>query len=208
LALLIGIDFDNTIAGYDHVFTALAERQGLLQAGIAKSKKDVRTALLGRPDGEQDWMRLQGSVYGAHMKEASLIEGVRDFLTRCRKSDIDLCIVSHKTEFGHFDTERVNLRDAASAWMEDKGFFDPKRYGFQRDAVFFESSREDKINRIAKIGCTHFIDDLEEVFLEPGFPGATERLLFAAEEKQLPTGPFKAFASWREISDALLDRTD
>jgi hypothetical protein len=206
--VLIGIDFDNTIAGYDHVFATVAEHQRLLGSGDAKTKKDVCTALLGRPGGEQDWMRLQGSVYGAHMKDACLIEGVGDFLTRCRKADIDLCIVSHKTEFGHFDTERVNLRDAASAWMEDKGFFDPDCYGFRRDAVFFESSRKDKINRIGKIGCTHFVDDLEEVFLEPGFPEETERLLFAAGAKQLPTGPFKAFGSWREISDAILGRID
>ena len=204
----IGIDFDNTIAGYDQVFVAVAERQGLLESGVAKTKKDVRTALLGRPGGEQNWMRLQGSVYGVHMKDASLIEGVEDFLTRCRKLGIDLCIVSHKTEFGHYDSERVNLRDAASTWMEEKGFFDPERYGFRRDAVFFESSREDKISRIAKIGCAHFIDDLEEVFLEAGFPEETERLLFAAGAKQLPTGPFKAFGSWQEISDAILGRID
>ena len=206
--MLIGIDFDNTIAGYDHVFTAVAERRGILESGIARTKKDVRTALRNRPNGERDWMRLQGTVYGACMNEASLIEGAGDFLARCRKLDIELCIVSHKSEFGHFDADRINLRDAAGAWMEEQGFFDPACYGFRRDAVFFESSREDKIVRIAKIGCTHFIDDLEEVFLEPGFPEGTERFLLAAGEKPLPTGPFKAFGSWREISDAILGRGD
>ncbi len=202
--MLIGVDFDNTIAKYDAVFVSAAVSAGLLESGVAGTKLEVRDLLRTRNDGETAWMRLQGRVYGAHMSEASLANGVGDFFGRCRKLGIGLCIISHKTKFGHFDPDRINLRDATSAWMESKGFFEPDGYGFGRDDIFYESSREDKVNRIAEVGCTHFIDDLEEIFLAPGFPADTARLLYAPDVKHSLTDAFQAYNAWSEISDALL----
>ena len=49
----------------------------------------------------------------------------------------------------------------------------------------------------------HFVDDLEEVFLEPAFPEGVGRYLLRRVAGKLPSGPFTAFHSWREISDAL-----
>ena len=34
--------------------------------------------------------------------------------------------------------------------------------------------------RIRALGCTHFIDDLEEVFLEPSFPSDVHKILFVS----------------------------
>ena len=44
---------------------------------------------------------------------ATLIPGVDAFLRRCRTEGCAVSIVSHKTEYGHYDPDRVNLRDAA-----------------------------------------------------------------------------------------------
>jgi len=200
----VGIDFDNTIAGYDDVFVATARSEGFLADSCAKTKMEVREALRALPGGEQDWMRLQGRVYGAHMKDAELIEGVEAFLKGCRSKSVPVCIVSHKTEFGHFDPDHVNLRDVARDWLETKGFFDERGFGLSRGDVYFETTREEKVARIGAIGCTHFIDDLEEVFGEPGFPEKTERYLYANGANLLPSGPFKAFGSWNEIADDIL----
>ena len=155
---------------------------------------EVREALRVRPGGEQDWMRLQGRVYGAHMKDAELIDGVDAFLRRCRSQSIRVCIVSHKTEFGHFDPDHVNLRDVARDWMRSKGFFDPNGFGLSPNDVSFEATREEKVAQIGALGCTHFIDDLEEVFREPGFPVQTKQYLFARH----------AYKSWDEIADDIL----
>ena len=38
------------------------------------------------------------------------------------------------------------------------------------DHVFFELTKEEKIARVANIGCDYFIDDLPEILLMPGFP--------------------------------------
>lgn len=200
----IGIDFDNTIAGYDHAFADVGVREGLLADGFAGTKKEAREVIRVRPDGERQWMRLQGRVYGAHMAEAVLMDGVADFLGRCREAGVAVCIVSHKTEYGHFDADRVSLRDASRSWMEAKGLFDADRSGLTHDDVHFESTRAEKIARIAALACSHFIDDLEEVLREPGFPDAVERYLYAAGGGPLPEGPFKAFHHWRDISDDIL----
>jgi hypothetical protein len=202
--LLIGIDFDNTIAGYDHVFPVVAESEGLLARGAATSKAEVRSLLRAEADGETKWMALQGRVYGAHMHHARMIEGVGEFLTRCRIASIAIRIVSHKTETGHFDPDRVNLREAAMAWMAGKGFFAADGFGLVRGDVHFEATREDKVARIAALGCTHFIDDLEEVFLEPGFPAGVEGFLLAANRMPPPQGPFRAMADWKSIADCIL----
>src|SRR5262249_31692105 len=110
-----------------------------------------------------------------------------------------------KTEYGHFDPQRVNLRTAALDWMRHHGFFESSGYALSVDNVFFESSRADKLRRIALIGCTHFIDDLEEVLSDPEFP-RIERILFAsspvtAEDNEGADAgrPFPICTSWDEI---------
>lgn len=200
----IGIDFDNTLIGYDHVFAAAAVEAGLLPPGFAGTKQQVRDTLRREPDGETAWMRLQGQVYGRLLPRARLIDGVADFLRRCRTRGVPVAVVSHKTEYGHFDEARVNLRDAARRWMAGHGFFDPDGFGLSGADVFFEPTRAAKIARIAALRCSHFIDDLEEVLGDPAFPADTARYLFAGDAAPLPAGPFVACRTWSEIADAIL----
>jgi hypothetical protein len=197
----IGIDFDNTIAGYDRIFHDAAVEQGLVPEGALISKKAIRNAIRKGPDGELKWQRLQGYVYGAGMPRAELIAGVAKFIAACREAEIPLYIVSHKTIYGHHDPKQINLRTAATEWMRGNGFFDAKGLGFSSDQVFFEGTRRDKINRIMQLKCTHFIDDLEEIFSDPEFPTSTEGLLFTGAQSPLPVGSFSAFGSWAEIKN-------
>ena len=201
--MLIGLDFDNTIAGYDHVFPAVAEREGMIARGQAKTKTDVRDLLRHQPGGETAWMTLQGKVYGSHMNQARLLDGVSTFLERCRELKIAVCIVSHKTEIGHFDPDKINLRAAARAWMESLSFFEPSGFGLDPDSVYFETTRAEKVARVAALNCTHFVDDLEEVFLESGFPETVDGYLLAINRTPLPTGPFKAMPDWKSIANSI-----
>jgi len=178
-ALCIGIDFDNTIITYDDVFLATARERGLVEAGFSGHKQAIRDAIRMLPDGEISWQKLQGHVYGKGLAQAAMVEGVDAFLRRCRLNNVPVVIVSHKTEFGHYDPDRVNLRDAARAWMVQHSFFQDSGYGIAPEAVYFEETRKDKLVRITQLGCTHFIDDLEEVLSDPEFPPAVERILFS-----------------------------
>ena len=200
----IGIDFDNTLAGYDRLFQELAFEQGLVEDSTAHSKKEIRDLIWQRPKGQTEWIRLQGLVYGTHMDRAEMIDGAADFLICCRKRGIPVQIISHKTEFGPLGSDPVNLRDAARHWMETLGFFDADGFGLKPENVFFEVSRADKIMCIKATGCTHFVDDLEEVLTDPAFPVNVQRYLLAGSETPLPVGPFTAHANWHEIARDLL----
>lgn len=195
----IGLDLDNTIVSYDHVFAAAAGELGLLPAGTALSKLDVRQALRDR-GGELDWQRLQGQVYGRFMPMARMMDGVGDFLLRAKALGIPVTIVSHKTIHGHFDVEQVNLRHAARAWLDANGFFD--RLGLNPDDVWFESTRDEKVARLASMNFTAFVDDLPEVLDHPAFPTSVGRLLYAPTGGEL--GPWRTFRHWDDITAALL----
>ncbi len=176
--MLIGIDFDNTIITYDAVFRVVARRRGLIGEDFrGEGKQAIRDHIRRLPDGEIAWQKLQGEVYGKGIAEAAMFPGVAAFLARCRAAGLPVAIVSHKTEYGHYDPHRVNLRQAALDWMTRQGFFSD--LAVPRERVFFESTRADKLGRIASLSCTHFIDDLEEVLTDPGFPPGVERILFS-----------------------------
>jgi len=197
----VGLDFDNTIACYDDVFVQAARARGLLNDHAATSKAAVRAHIRQLDDGEKKWMALQGEVYGKRMPEAEMISGVDAFMRACRSRNVPINIISHKTIHGHFDPERINLRVAARAWMESRGFFAANGYGLKQDDVIFEHSREEKVAQISKLGCTHFVDDLEEVLLEPTFPENVHRILYDPIGATKPSDNFSVAHTWEDIQE-------
>lgn len=192
----IGIDFDNTLIDYDRVFLAAARERGLVSADFAGPKRAVRDAIRRLPDGELAWQRLQGHVYGAGIAGAVPCAGAVAFLRRCAAGRMPVFIVSHKTRYGHHDPARVDLRQAALDWMVAQGFFRPDCAPIRLDHVFFEDDRGRKLARIAALRCTHFVDDLEEVFADPYFPPGVRRILFSATRAACADA---VCADWRQI---------
>jgi len=228
---LVGLDLDNTLIDYDAVFGPVGVELGLLPAELSTAPKAaVRAWLRRRADGETDWMRLQGQVYGRYIGRARLFDGVSECLGRLRDGGAGFAIVSHKTRHGHFDPRRTDLREAALGWLEARGFFDPGGIGLRRDRVLFEETREAKLARIAALGCDLFIDDLPEVLLHADFPPRTTPLWFAgagpaaADPARPDPGPdavgdrpeaagpapvaagdgLVPYRTWRELSEAAL----
>src|SRR5262249_4514132 len=198
-AMRIGIDFDNTVITYDDVFLAAAKERGLIEASFQGGKQAVRDAIRLLPDGELAWQRLQGYVYGQGISKAAMFEGVHAFLRRCRLEQRRILIVSHKTEYGHYDPSGVNLREAALNWMRENGIVGSGECAVSSESVFFEDTRADKLARIAVLGCTHFIDDLEEVLTDPAFPAGVTRILFSERIAAAPDAPYVVCPSWRHI---------
>jgi hypothetical protein len=195
----IGIDFDNTIISYDEVFLASARDAGLIEAEFHGAKQAIRDAIRLLPEGDLAWQKLQGQVYGRGVGRAQMIPGVDSFLQRCRQEGCPVLVVSHKTEFGHYDPKRVNLRQAALDWMKGQGFFDEARYRIPIENVFFEGTRAEKLARIGALGCTHFIDDLEEVLSDPEFPEGVERILFSDGAGAAVAAPYIVCPTWQAI---------
>ncbi|MBO6518913.1 MAG: hypothetical protein JJ900_12825 [Rhodospirillales bacterium] len=206
--MFIGIDFDNTIACYDELFAVAAADHGHVPPGTASTKSQVKQAVLRNPDGERHWMTLQGEVYGARMAGASMMPGLGDFLTACKERGVPVAIISHKTIYGHHDPRRVNLRDAARGWMHDQGFFDGDGFGIDERHLYFESTREEKVHRIGRVGCTHFIDDLPEVFEEPGFPDGLDAILYDPAGSLSPPAGVRSSADWRSIQNMVFGGDD
>lgn len=199
----IGIDFDNTIAGYAALFRRIAEEAGWLDPGFPGDKKDIRDRIRQHADGEARWMRMQAVAYGRRMAEACLIDGVAPFLTACGRDGHRVMIVSHKTRTAAADPDGVDLRQAALDWMEARRFFAADGFGLRREDVHFADTRAEKCRRIAALGCDLFIDDLEEVFLDPAFPPTVTRLLYHPGAGW-PSGPFRVFRDWGSLARTVL----
>jgi hypothetical protein len=198
--LLIGVDLDNTLACYDGLFHRAGLEEGLISEATPASKEQIRDSIRLLPDGEQLWTRLQAIVYGPRMNQATLFKGAADFLKSCTANQVRAVIVSHKTRTARLDGKDVDLRASALGWMKQSGFF--SELGLQPADVFFESTRAEKIERIRTLGCTHFIDDLTEVFGEESFPKKIRKFLFAPHS---PLGTNSVLAdvhpcrSWTEL---------
>ncbi|HIC44545.1 MAG TPA: phosphotransferase enzyme domain protein, partial [Sulfurimonas sp.] len=134
------------------------------------TKKQLRDNLRSLQGGELLWQKLQGRVYGICMSQATMFPGVSQFLMRCKNRGNTVFIVSHKTEFGHYDPTKTSLRIAALDWMKSNGFFKKERFGLSKDHVFFEKTCKEKVKRISSLDLDVFVDDLEEVFMEDDFP--------------------------------------
>lgn len=205
----IGIDFDNTIAGYDRLFATLAVEAGLMAEAPIGGKPAVRDALRRQgPDGEVAWQRLQALAYGPRMAGAGMIDGVARFLQAGRRHGATMFIVSHKTRYARRDEEHhADMRQAALDWMDRHGFFADDGFAFARGHVFFEDTRDAKLARIQALACTHFVDDLEELLRDPAFPPGVERCLLAPEAAgDTPPAadrPFHVSRSWHALCDRL-----
>lgn len=196
---IIGLDFDNTIVSYDEAMVQTALELDLIDAKAAvENKQQIRDYLRGLPAGEIKWQKLQAEVYGKQMNRARLIEGVERFLRACKDQHIATFIVSHKSKHAAQDTDKIDLQQAALKWMKDQGFFEASKLGLSRDQVFFENTREEKISRIKQLNCSHFIDDLEEIFLEKSFPQGTFKILYSSKNVAARKN-MKVMHDWKEI---------
>jgi hypothetical protein len=198
-----GIDFDNTIVTYDELLAAIARDRGLIGPASVETKRGIRDQIRLLPDGEIEWQKCQALLYGQRIAEARLIDGAAVFIRLCRERGVPVHIVSHKTEFSRFDQSGTNLRTAALSWMAAHRFFDASGLGLDPDNVHFASTRAEKIARICNLACTHFIDDLEETFLEETFPLSTMRILYEPGRQSPPPDGVALMKSWQEIRDYL-----
>ncbi len=197
MTLHIGIDFDNTFVTYDEVFYKYALEQNLIPKEVKMFKQNIRDSIRKLPNGNDRWTELQAYVYGSKMSEARPAEGIECFLQQCRQNSIKISIVSHKTMYPAMGP-RVKLREIARQWLEEKGFL--SEFGLTNN-VSFVGTLDDKIEQIAQHRCTHFIDDLAEVFLHLNFPKEVEKCLYSPNKETSAILDAKCFTSWCELKD-------
>jgi hypothetical protein len=208
--MAIGVDFDNTIVCYDDLFHRLAVEQGLIPRTVPATKCDVRS-FLERCGRGNAWTELQGQVYGRDLLTARPFPDVVNFFRACVRAGQTVYIISHKTRYPALGPPH-DLHEAAHRWLEANGFYDPRQIGLSRDQVYFESTQRAKVERIAQIGCSFFIDDLPEVLNDPGLPAHVQKVLFdphrhfgnnGSKNGHYLPGQLRHAASWREIEQLI-----
>jgi len=118
---------------------------------------------------------------------------------------VELFIVSHKTKLGHYDEDKVNLRKAASSWLQVNEIVGNQKHQIPTDNIYFESTRAEKIERIKNLQCSHFIDDLMIILKDEAFPQTVEKYLFLQDEKIMKeTREFAGCGDWNRIPEILL----
>ncbi|MBT3635890.1 MAG: phosphotransferase [Opitutae bacterium] len=182
--MIIGIDFDNTIACHDESFRKVALNEGLSIDKGKKPKQVVKDFFLGKENGNLEWTRIQGKIYGSDISSAELFDGFLPFLKEANSLGHKLFVISHRTRFPAWG-EEIDLHKAALQWLSEKGVLAPDSLSLEN--CFFEISLEKKIERIERENCSIFIDDLEQILEHSGFPDRTKQVLFGKKHSTLPT---------------------
>ena len=197
----IGIDLDNTIISYDKAFQNGAIVNGLVEEGCRLSKKALRDLIRKKSNGEFEWQKLQGFVYGEGIGAAILFPGIYRFLWRCNERDIYVEVVSHKTEFGHFDKNKTSLRDSATNFLKSHGLIESVNPLIKK--VTYKSTRQEKIDYIKDNNFELFIDDLEEIIFSEQLENQAG-ILFTNEELSTKKSNKVISNSWENISENTL----
>ena len=202
----IGIDFDNTIICYDDLLISIITELNWLKPPVPNSKKEIRNRLRGIEGGERKWQKLQALIYGSRIKEACIFNGFREFLSFGHNKGLIFFIISHKTQYSLTDNVGIDLQQAALQWMRNNRLLDVGDSLFRRRDIFFEPTREKKIKRVIELGCSHFIDDLQEIFEHKDFPPDVEKILFEPVKSSKKKKGLITLSSWNEISQYVLGK--
>jgi len=160
---LLGLDLDNTIISYDNLFHKLALEKNLIEPALRADKRIIRDHI--RAQGKDDeFTVLQGEAYGKRILEAEPFNGALETIKALGESGVKMVIVSHKTK-APYKGPAYDLHESARSWLERHGFFEQNKLGWTTEQVFFEETKRNKVARIESLGCTHYVDDLEEILL-------------------------------------------
>ena len=172
----IGLDLDNTVIDYTPAYRVIAARIGLPREFV--DRESIRPLLRKSEVDDMEWQRFQALLYTDGLALAEPAAGLGDFLNLCTKLHVRVLIVSHKTattpaQFGGHD-----LRGPAKAWLVDQGIAPDQ---INLEDIHFCSTRAEKVQTIASLGCEAFADDLIEVLEHPELPIDIRRFHYQLE---------------------------
>jgi len=197
--MLLGLDFDNTLICYDNLFHRVALEQGLIPANLPAQKNCVRD-YLREQDQEDRWTHMQGEVYGTRITEAEAFPQMLATLQEFANAGLPIRLISHKTPTP-YQGPAYDLHQAARQWLTAQGFFSPMGLNWTPDQVFFEVTKQAKVDRLVALGCSHYIDDLPEI-LEM-LPATVQPILFAPGGAVAVPDGWHQFHHWGDLPHLL-----
>ena len=174
-----GFDLDNTLIDY-----SVAVQKYCLNEGLDECKTlDSLRSLLRRSDtSERLWQLAQGWLYTDGLSYARSGHGAVELCEFLRNSNFELIIVSHKTTHTPDFCGKKPLREIATNWINSSEL---AGYFLGDEQIYFEATRALKVERIQKLKFNYFVDDLAEVFQEPGFPQDVNSFLLSGTGSEL-----------------------
>ena len=196
----IGFDFDNTIVCYDAAIAVLAEELFDLPPELPRTKLGLRDHLRGA-DREPEWTAFQGELYGPGMRHAHPFEGAIETMLQLVAAGHGLVIVSHRSR-RPYAGEPHDLHAAARNWVAER-LQSAGLFAEDNATVNFLETRQEKVARIAELGCQAFLDDLPEVLAAPDFPASSTGILFdPSGSTSAPQGQHR-ISAWKQLPDLL-----
>lgn len=188
----IGLDFDNTLIRYDDVFFRLASQELGVPQSVIPTKNGVRN-YLREQNREDEWTELQGLVYGKFIHLAQPSFGMIDTLNHWQNNGVELVLVSHKTQYPYAGP-RFDLHEAAREWIHAELWQILSSF-----PLFFEQTRDDKLQRIHSLGLDAYIDDLPDILLDLNLD-VSSRWLYDPMNETLKNQAFNVFSDWSELT--------
>ena len=196
--LNLGLDFDNTIVNYGNLFGNLAFSKKLITSKILKDKESVKNFMILKGK-EEDWTKLQGEVYGKEILKAKPYAFFKKSLSGIDSDKVNKLIISHKTLYP-IKGKKYNLHNTATKWLIKNNIYNKYKY-FQKENIFFEETFKKKINRIKKMQCDIYVDDLKSVLME--LPKSINKILFDPYFIETKSTNYKIIRSWNELKSHL-----
>ena len=174
-----GFDLDNTLIDYSVAVQKYCLNEGLIEC---KTLDSLRTLLRRSDTTGRLWQLAQGWLYTDGLSYAKAEQGAVELCEFLRSSNFELLIVSHKTTHTPDFCGQKPLREIATNWINSSKLAD---YFFGNEQIYYEATRALKVERIQKLKFNYFVDDLVEVFQEPGFPQDVSSFLLSGTESEL-----------------------
>jgi len=161
----IGLDLDNTVIDYTPAYRATAARIGLPQE--FSNRESIRPLLRRSEVDDLEWQHFQALLYTDGLAFARPAAGLSDFLNLCATLNVRVFIVSHKTATTPVQFGARDLHEPAQAWLTNQGIVPDHVI---KDDIYFCTTRAEKVQTVASLGCEAFVDDLIEVLEHPDLP--------------------------------------
>ena len=174
-----GFDLDNTLIDYSVAVQKYCLNEGLDEC---KTLDGLRILLRESDKTGRLWQLAQGWLYTDGLSYARSGHGAVELCEFLRNSNFELMIVSHKTTHTPDFCGKKPLREIATNWINSSNLAD---YFLGNEQIYYEATRALKVERIQKLNFNYFVDDLMEVFQDPGFPQDVSSFLLSGTGYEL-----------------------
>ena len=190
-----GFDLDNTLIDYSAAVEEYCRIKTLIHCtNIGK----LREQLGKNNSSDHEWQLAQGWIYTEGLKFAQVGLGSVDLCKYLIQEGYQLFIVSHKTSHTPYFCGSIPLHAIANNWIKKSAI---ANYFKETEQIYYEPTRELKVKRIRELALNYFVDDLEEVFNESGFPIKTKSFLIYKSSSQ--NSKIKCVSDFSDIKEIL-----